>query len=127
MLLIGYMWYWATSKESLKIWTIELSGNGKFTTLVVVTAILLLLLGFHQLILISLAIASSKKFIVIKKNYTFQNFLNIMLAKFQYLLFEINELMRKNRNKEHVLYLIAKDCISKQKNFTFQKIVSLFF
>ena len=54
---IGYLWYIASKQQTLKIGRFKLEGNKKFGALCILTVILLLLLGFHQTIFITVAIS----------------------------------------------------------------------
>lgn len=54
---IGYLWYIASKQQTLKIGKFQLEGNKKFGALCIITVILLLLLGFHETIFITVAIS----------------------------------------------------------------------
>mmetsp|Transcript_43112 Transcript_43112/g.69107 ORF Transcript_43112/g.69107 Transcript_43112/m.69107 type:complete len:230 (-) Transcript_43112:239-928(-) len=63
MLIIGYLWFWATKQPQIAIGKFHLEGNKKFGALCILTVAVMLLLGFHETVLITLAISSALIFI----------------------------------------------------------------
>ena len=59
---IGYLWFMASRQQSIKIASFELEGNKKFGALCILTVIVMLLLGFHETIFITVAISSALVF-----------------------------------------------------------------
>ena len=59
MCAIGYLWYMASRQQTLSIGRFRLEGNKKFGALCILTVVVMLLLGFHQTIFVTMAISSA--------------------------------------------------------------------
>eukprot|EP01084_Bolivina_argentea_P100402 180295_1 len=62
MLGIGYLWFIAAKQEKLSIGKFSLSGNKKFGVLCIITVVVMILLGFHETIFVTIAISSALVF-----------------------------------------------------------------
>lgn len=58
ILIIAYIWTMVASRDSITVGPIKLDGNRKFGALCLFTVCAMLLLGFHEIIFISLGIGS---------------------------------------------------------------------
>eukprot|EP01083_Nonionella_stella_P017514 48997_1 len=62
MLCIGYLWFMAAKQQKISVGKFTLEGNRKFGALCIITVIVMILLGFHQTILITASISSALVF-----------------------------------------------------------------
>jgi len=63
MLVIAYLWFWASKQSQISIGSFKLEGNKKFGALSIVTVVFMLLLGFHETLLVTLGVSSALVFV----------------------------------------------------------------